>query len=80
MPPAKKACNLGKFVPGLHRRERTGVWLIQATVATNPKEPKAPDLKEANRRLRAALEECHALLTRTEEMLRRSQQDDRPHR
>ena len=37
-------------------------------------------LYEANRRLRAALDQCQALLKRTEEMLRDSEQDnDRPH-
>ena len=35
-----------------------------------------PDLKEANRQLRLALAECQGLLKRTEEMLRRTGQDN----
>jgi hypothetical protein len=54
--------------------------VIQAVVASQPREPQTADLKEANRRLRVALEECQTLLARTEEMLRRSQQDNQPRR
>ena len=39
---------------------------------------KDKDLREANRQLRIALRECRDLLDRTEEMLRRSGQDNEP--
>ena len=38
--------------------------------------PENPELKEANRQLRLAVEECRALLKRTEDMLRRTGQDN----
>ena len=45
-------------------------------MATKSDETKTPTLREANRELRLALDECQALPKRTEEMLRRSQQDN----
>ena len=45
-------------------------------MATKSDESKTPTLREAHRELRLALDECQALLKRTEEMLRRSQQDN----
>ena len=47
-----------------------------ATRSDEPDEQNRSELKEANRQLNLALEECQALLKRTEEMLRRSQQDN----
>ncbi|HEX8842900.1 MAG TPA: hypothetical protein VF757_11460 [Sphingomicrobium sp.] len=38
----------------------------------------AATIKEANRQLRLAVSECRALLARTEDMIRRSQQDNDP--
>lgn len=37
---------------------------------------KDTEVKEANRQLRLAVEECRALLKRTDDMLRRSGQDN----
>ena len=45
-------------------------------MATKSDQTETPTLKEAHRQLRLALDECQALLKRTEEMLRRSQQDN----
>jgi len=45
-------------------------------MATHPEEPH--DLKETNRQLREALQDCHNLLERTRELLRRTQQDNDP--
>jgi hypothetical protein len=36
------------------------------------------DLRETNRQLTAALKDCHDLLERTKELLRRAQQDTDP--
>jgi hypothetical protein len=45
-------------------------------MATHPDDPH--DLKETNRQLREALQDCHDLLERTRELLRRTQQDNDP--
>ncbi len=47
-------------------------------MASKPEEPKAASLSEASRQCRRAIEDCDALLRRTDEMLRRSQQDNGP--
>ena len=46
-------------------------------MATKSHEPKAT-IKEAHRQLRLAVRECQELLARTEEMVRRSRQDNDP--
>ena len=45
-----------------------------------PRKSEDTRLKDANRKLRIALEECQSLLKRTEEMLHKSQQDNEPQR
>ena len=58
-----------------------GGWaaiIAMSIMATKSDESKTPTLREAHRELRLALDECQALLKRTEEMLRRSQQDNEP--
>jgi hypothetical protein len=47
-------------------------------MATKSEEPKAATIREANRQLRLAVQECQQLLARTEEMIRRAQQDNDP--
>jgi hypothetical protein len=46
-------------------------------MATKSQEPKAT-IREAHRQLRLAVRGCQQLLARTEEMIRRSQQDNYP--
>jgi hypothetical protein len=46
-------------------------------MATKSQESKAT-IKEAHRQLRLAVRECQELLARTEEMIRRSHQDNDP--
>ena len=49
-------------------------------MASNSPQSASPSVREANRRLRLAIDECQALLRRTEEMLRETQQDNDPRR
>ena len=63
----------GSSTPRLGRQLALG---MMATRSDEPDEQNRSELKEANRQLNLALEECQALLKRTEEMLRRSQQDN----
>jgi len=47
-------------------------------MATKSEQPRAATIREAHRQLRLAVRECRQLLARTEEMIRRSQQDNDP--
>jgi hypothetical protein len=47
-------------------------------MATKSNETKTATIREAHRQLRLAVRECQALLARTEEMIRRAQQDNEP--
>jgi len=47
-------------------------------MATKTRYHQAVTIREANRQLRLAVSECRALLARTEEMIRRTRQDNDP--
>lgn len=58
----------------------SGPPFLRDDMATKSSETRTATIREAHRRLRLAVRECQQLLIRTEEMIRRAQQDNDPPR
>lgn len=58
----------------------SGPLFLRDVMATKSNETRTATIREAHRRLRLAVRECKVLLARTEEMIRRAQQDNDPPR